>query len=49
MRIAPALLALLAAAAVWTRWNQHVHGHYFWQSVSPAPSTPPTAVEAVKK
>jgi hypothetical protein len=43
------ILALLAAAAVWPRWDQHVHGHYFWQSVSPAPSTPPTAVEAVKK
>jgi hypothetical protein len=30
------VLVVLAAAAVWVRWDQTKHGHYFWQP-APAP------------
>jgi len=26
------ILAALAAAAIWTRWDRNHHGHYFWQT-----------------
>lgn len=36
------VLLMLAAAAIWVRWDKSKHGHYFWQ---PAP-TPVAAVAA---
>jgi hypothetical protein len=36
--IAIVVLVVLAATAIWTRWNHGQNGHYFWQK-SPAPAT----------
>jgi len=50
------VLIVLAAAAIWIRWNCLQRGHYFWQPAPPAlvvpiavpvPATPP-APEAKK-